>query len=266
MSFIHLKDRSVIKITGKDTHHLLQGLITNNMNLLEEDGALYSALLTPQGKYLYDFFLVQRGDTIYCDIYQPDAESFLKKLKMYRLRADVQFEILEHMHVLTSFTNDTLEDATAFKDPRHEQMGHRFIAASLPENLRDDAEYHSHRIQHGIAEGAYDAVQDKTLLLEMGYDAINAIDFHKGCYVGQEVTARSKYRANIRKKIYIIEADAIFSDGDIEIVAGDVVLGERRSYHNHQALALLHSEKLQNALDAKEKILCGKQEISVKNV
>ena len=261
MDLIHLEDRAIIRITGRDTHHLLQGLITNNMDTLIQDGVIYSALLSPQGKYQYDFFLFQDEEVVYCDILRCDAEAFVKKLTMYRLRADVTFEILHDMHVLWSVHECSVPHAFIHKDPRHLDMGYRIVTHSLPDKIKNDTVYHIHRIQLGLAEGAYDAVKDKTLLLEMHYDAIHAIDFHKGCYVGQEVTARSKYRANIRKKIYVLKANEDFSDMDIDIIADDTILGERRSFCANHALALLHSEKLQHAIDSKKRVLCNDIEV-----
>jgi tRNA-modifying protein YgfZ len=261
--FIHLDDRSLLCFKGNDVHKLLQGLITNSMDRLHHEGTIYSALLSPQGKYLYDFFLKQVGDAVYCDIASTDAESLIKKLSMYRLRADVTFEILPHMHVLSHPEYVTLEGAIHFKDPRSPQMGGRYFVSTLPQHVDTSDAYHSRRIMYGIAEGAYDAIKDNTLLLEMGYDALHAIDFHKGCYVGQEVTARSKYRANIRRRIYRIEADSAFEDNVTDVIADDVTLGDRRSFSGSHALALLHSEKLQDAINAGHDIYCGSVKVHV---
>ncbi|GAA6179962.1 folate-binding protein YgfZ [Shimia sp. NS0008-38b] len=183
--------RSIFRFSGSDTDSFLQGLVTNDMDHLK-DGLLYAALLTPQGKYIADFFLKRDGDTILLDADAAQAPSLQQRLTMYKLRADVTIEATSlHLHRgLGEAPNDAAED------PRHPNLGWRAYRDGAQEDDTTDwpALYVALQIPSAGVE-----LDENSFILEMGFERLNGVDFRKGCYVGQEVTARMKHKTELRK-------------------------------------------------------------------
>lgn len=182
--------RRIIAVTGPDREHFLQNLVTNDVARLK-DGLVWTALLTPQGKYLADFFLVPDGDAILIDVAEPLAADLLRRLTMYKLRADVTFTPRETGVVCGA---GEAPDG-AFADPRHPALGWRAYdgragAAEVPDALR---------IEHLVPESGIELLPNDSYPLEMNFEALNGVDFRKGCYVGQEVTARMKHKTELKK-------------------------------------------------------------------
>ena len=196
--FEHHKDRAVITLSGPDRRSLLQGIITNNVDHLDDGKGLYAALLTAQGKFLHDFFLVEKNDTIYLDCEADRMAELFQKLLMYRLRSNVKIlDLSDHYKIITGtqrFENIDL----SYADPRHAKMGYRAIVDMFPQGDTETS-YHVRRIKLGIAEGSRDFIPAKSTVLEGPFEQLTGLDYEKGCYVGQEVTARMKYRGKIKK-------------------------------------------------------------------
>jgi folate-binding protein YgfZ len=276
---IALSERTILHLTGSDTHSLLQGIITNNVALLEHQPVIVSALLSPQGKYLHEFFLYTHpeGDGLLLETASARIDDLLMRLKRYRLRADVQFAILEDWRVYACLP-DTEPDTNRINrpehslqvtDPRHPAMGSRLLT---PYPLPDQAvhmtpeHYHHHRLQLGLPEGEQDAIPERSLMLELGYDQLGAIDFKKGCYVGQEVTARSKHRGQLRKHIHRLHAttDMPLPPFGTDIrSAGGTKLGDMRSSQGEYGLAMIRLDALEQARDAGERLLAGDSEVAI---
>lgn len=183
--------RMIFDLTGADRLTFLQGMVSNDMRPLGQgDGIRWTALLTPQGKYLADFFVVALGDRLLLDIDAGISEATVKRLSMYRLRADVQI-IPSDLAVTCG-----LGDADALPDPRHPAMGWRHYGAALDAPLVD---WDALRVAHVIPETGIELIPNETYLLEAGFERLNGVDFRKGCYVGQEVTARMKHKTELRK-------------------------------------------------------------------
>jgi folate-binding protein YgfZ len=193
MTVSELPPRHVLRITGADRARFLQGLITNDVDRLG-DGALWAAMLTPQGKYLADFFLVDAGDAILLDVAAPLAGGLTKRLSMYTLRSDVQ--IADAGLAVTQGLGDAPEGA--FADPRHGALGWRSYGRG-PAGGIDPAAWDALRVAHVVPESCVELVPDQTFILEAGFDRLNGVDFRKGCYVGQEVTARMRHKTELRK-------------------------------------------------------------------
>ncbi len=219
---IILKDRQLLEITGVDCKKFLQSLITNDLNKLASEQLIYSALLNPQGRFLYDFFIFKIGDKIFLDCYAPRAQEILKKLGFYKLRSLVEIRIVDNFKMAQIFDkiddfNNLAKNCHIFLDPRTQEMGYRIFfkdcghfATQNQLSISDDQNrYHLKRILLKIAEGEYDLAYDKSFILEYGFDNLNAIDYKKGCYMGQEVTARTHYRGQIRKKLFHIQIDSL---------------------------------------------------------
>ena len=182
--------RSIYEITGKDREHFLQGLVSNDVKRLAE-GPVYAALLTPQGKYLADFLLVPHGDAVLLDIDAGIAEATVKRLSMYKLRADVQ--ITPSALQIMRGTGPAPEGAMA--DPRHPALGWRLYGAQAGD---DGSDWDAIRVEHLIPETGIELTPE-TYILEAGFERLHGVDFRKGCYVGQEVTARMKHKTELRK-------------------------------------------------------------------
>ncbi len=185
-----MSKRQIIAVTGTDREDFLQNLVTNDVAGLK-DGLVWTALLTPQGKYLADFFLVPAGDAILIDVAAPLAPGLLQRLTMYKLRADVA--LAPQDTVVATGTGPV--PVGAFADPRHPALGWRAYdgragAAGVDDGLR---------IAHMVPESGVELVPNESYPLEMNFEALHGVDFRKGCYVGQEVTARMKHKTELKK-------------------------------------------------------------------
>jgi len=206
-------DRRLFRITGADRERFLQGLVTSDVRRLK-DGIVYAALLTPQGKYLADFFLVPDGEGILLDVRDTLAEGLVRRLALYRLRADVTIAPAP-VGVLRGLG---AAPPGAFADPRDPALGWRLYTAAPggPPVIAWDAI----RVERLIPETGVELVPEETYILEAGFERLNGVDFRKGCYVGQEVTARMKHRAELRRGLVRVAlagpvdpGTAILSDG-----------------------------------------------------
>lgn len=185
--------RAIFDLTGADRLTFLQGMVSNDVRPLGKgDGILWAALLTPQGKYLADFFLVALGDRLLLDIDAGISEATVKRLSMYRLRADVQ--ILPCDLAVTCGLGAAPKGALA--DPRHPAMGWRYYGAAIEVPAVD---WDALRVTHLIPQTGIELIPNDTYLLEAGFERLHGVDFRKGCYVGQEVTARMKHKTELRK-------------------------------------------------------------------
>ncbi len=185
-------DRTVLSITGTDRHEFLQGLVTNDVSRLK-DGLVYAALLTPQGKYLADFFLSEDGERILLDVAAALAPGLKQRLTMYKLRAKVA---IEHtgLHVRRGLGDPP---SGAYPDPRHPALGWRAVAETPGEDPGTD--WDALRVAHAIPESGVELIPNDSFILEAGFERLNGVDFRKGCYVGQEVTARMKHKTELQK-------------------------------------------------------------------
>ena len=201
--FTTLKDRGCLTITETDKEDFLQGLISNDITLLKTQDCVYSCLLTPQGKFLYDFFITQSGDIlkIECEGGQR-VNDFAKVLNMYKLRSNVQIDIEESITVYAVFGSTEY----GHKDPRHADMGYRsFEKPDLPEKEFDV--WDRHRINLAIPNGSRDLIPQKSTLAEGRIDELHGLSYDKGCYVGQELTARMHYRGLAKKYLTTVTPD-----------------------------------------------------------
>ncbi|PWR03887.1 folate-binding protein YgfZ [Meridianimarinicoccus roseus] len=196
------RSRRIFRIAGPDRIQFLQGLVTNDVRRLNE-GAVYAAMLTPQGKLLADFFLVPDGaDAILLDVAEPLAAGLFKRLSMYKLRADVT--IAQTDLKVSRGTGDAPDGA--FADPRHQALGWRAYGSMQTGDIAP-ADWDALRVLHMIPETGIELLPDATFILEAGFERLNGVDFRKGCYVGQEVTARMKHKTELRKGLARVAVD-----------------------------------------------------------
>jgi folate-binding protein YgfZ len=194
MAATTLIDRAVLRLTGTDAREFLQGLVTNDLEKLEEDRPLWAALLTPQGKVLFDFLLWAQGRDVLIDCEAAQAEALAKRLTLYRLRRKIDIT-----------RDDSLAVHWALQgpgplDPRLPALGRRWLG------FADDPAtgWLAHRLAQGVTEGAAELGQDKILWLECNAAELNGVSFTKGCYVGQENTARMNYRAKVNRRLVVV--------------------------------------------------------------
>lgn len=233
--------RKIYKITGSERESFLQGLVTNDVAKLAS-GLVYAAMLTPQGKYIADFFLVPAENAILLDVDAALGPALAQRLAMYKLRSDVQIEETAlHLH-------RGLADAPAdgFDDPRTAALGWR--AYRDTPQTDDQTDWTALRIALGVPASRHELDAD-SYILEMGFERLHGVDFKKGCYVGQEVTARMKHKTELRKGLARVMADAPLAEG-AEITAGGKPVGKLLSASGNTALAYLRFDRAESGAEA----------------
>lgn len=206
-NLIFLKDKKIIEISGKDKKKFLQGLITNDIEKISENKILYATMLNNQSRFLYDFFIFEKNDTIFLDCFEERIDEIIKKLNFYKLKSDVFIRKNDEIKVFSCLDeNFDKKSGFIFQDPRKSEMGYR-IYHNEKNDFEVEEKYHYQRILLKLCESEYDLTYEKSIINEFGFDEINAIDYQKGCYIGQELIARTHHLGQIRKKIFHIEID-----------------------------------------------------------
>ncbi|MGH6879132.1 MAG: YgfZ/GcvT domain-containing protein [Rhizomicrobium sp.] len=243
-----LTDRAILAVAGAESREFLQGLITNDIRKLSPDLALYAALLTPQGKLLFDFILYDAGSEILVDC--ADAEKLQGRLLLYRLRAKVEIALRSDLAVVVHWDGAN-PAAPAWRDPRCPPLGCRSITEAKAIALDSSAQdtYLAHRLDLGIPEG-HDFGSDRTFALDAGLEELHGVAFDKGCYIGQELTARMKHRGTARKRLLPLDADATLPHPGTLVMAGDREVGSLTSVYETRGFALLRLDRLAEAADA----------------
>ena len=240
--------RKLYEISGADADHFLQGLITNDLEKMG-DGLLYAAILTPQGKYLADFLLHRRDGIILLDVEAGLAPGLIQRLGMYKLRADVS--IAESDLQVRRGTGKPPEGALA--DPRHADLGWRLYGN---EGGDDGSDWDAIRVAHCIPETGIELTPD-TFILEAGFERLNGVDFRKGCYVGQEVTARMKHKTDLRKGLTTVAIEGVAPVG-CEITAAGKPAGTLYTQAGNQAIAYLRFDRATGPMQAGDVALTWK--------
>lgn len=252
--YTHLDDRAVLHVHGSDVVDFLQNLITQDVTKCPPDGCMMAALLTPQGKVLHEFLLfgAEAGFLIDCDAGQADA--LLKKLSLYKLRADVSLEKTDmQVHALWQEDGYACPPAAGFiEDPRHEGLGLRQVSGAYQPSLptKNLAAWHANRIAQGVPQGPDDMPPGTVFPLEFGLHHMHAIDFQKGCFVGQEVTSRTHRKGTLRKKLHVIACNGPVPPRNTDIMLGDRPVGEIVAPGETIALALIREDALDGDLSA----------------
>lgn len=228
-----MADRVVLALTGPDRIDFLQGLITNDVNRAQ-GGIIYAALLTPQGKYLADFFVIGEPERLLIDVAAFQAPALLQRLTMYRLRAAVQ---LAELPMVVSRGTGTPPDG-ALSDPRDPALGWRVYGDT---DLSDATDWDSLRVTHLVPEAGRELTPD-TYILEAGFERLHGVDFRKGCFVGQEIVARMKHKATLRKGLVRVHITGHAAPGE-PIMSGDRVAGTLHSVAGSQGIADLRFDR-----------------------
>jgi folate-binding protein YgfZ len=281
-SFVALGERALLVVAGEDRVAFLQGLISNDVEKAAASRAIHAALLTAQGKYLHDFFVVAAGETLVLDGEAARLADLQRRLGLYRLRARVTFApAADDRVVFAAFGDDALAaiglpdqqgaampfaGGVAFVDPRLAALGARLVvpkepgAAALRALGFAEAAFASYdrlRLEHGVPDGSRDLTVEKAILLESGFDELNGVDWQKGCYIGQELTARTKYRGLIKKRLMAVRVDGALPAPGTPVMLGDQEAGELRSGQDGIALALLRLDAVAAAASAGQSLIAG---------
>ena len=244
----HLPSRAVLAITGADRVSFLQGLVSNDVALAAPGQAIWAAMLTPQGKWLADFFIFDQGNQLLLDVEASGAVALTRRLMRFRLRADVQVA-LPPMQVFACWDGPPPTGELVAADPRLADAGWRILAARLETTATAD-DYDRHRLALGLPDGGRDMEAEKTVLLEAGFDALGGISWTKGCYMGQELTARTKYRGLVKRRLVPVRArGGLLPPSGTEVSAAGREVGQVRSTNGDLGLALLRIDALQADLD-----------------
>ena len=250
-----LKDRGVLLISGQDSKDFLQNLVTNDINKVTDTQSCFSSLLTPQGKYLFDFMVVKNKDGYFIDCELNQINGLIKRLNVYKLNSKIEITNLSHKFQVVVISNEKFlsinnsknqEGATIayrddpfFIDPRNKELGARGIVSleklylsikKLELKLEDSKNYYELSYNLGIAQINTKNLQEKVFGLECNFEELNGIDFKKGCYVGQENTARMKLKNKLRKKLFAVKSNEKLKVGsDINynsVKIGQIVIDE----------------------------------------
>lgn len=256
MTICHIPQRGILELTGIDRGSFLQGLITNSVDKISTTTAIYSAFLTPQGRFFHDFFIIEHNGAWLIDCELDRAENLLNRFNLYKLRSRVNWRDASNEYKVYASWNENVpensKDSVCFSDPRLLDLGHRIITR-IP--LNTDAHFDDYdilRLSHGIPDGSRDMPVEKAIILECGLDELNAVDWRKGCYIGQELTARTNYRGLIRKRLLPVKIEGQAPAPFTSILLDGKEVGEMRSSCKGFGLALFRLDKpsLSSILDA----------------
>ncbi len=255
MDPVFLDDRAVLAISGPQARDFLQGLVTNDIaGGLAPGSGLYTALLSPQGKILFDFLVTEGDGALLLDVARGTRDALMKKLTMFRLRAKVEIESREQLGVYVDLRghpdnriSSYADRAVTFADPRLEALGARSIGATaeMPANLPGPRAYHERRLALGVPE-AGDFGYEKIFALDGGLAELNGISFTKGCYIGQELTSRMKHRATSRKRILTVTAGVPIPAAG-PVTRGGTEIGELLSSYDRTGFALVRLDRLEES-------------------
>lgn len=230
-------NRSIFRLSGDGVAAWLDGLITNSL----KNDMTFTALLTPQGKIIADFFVTKDGEGLLLDTPSKFAESLFKRLRMYKLRAPIEITDITETHDVYAFWDGEGEEGHA--DPRHASLGRRLITTDY---LEADGDYDSHRLSLGLVDSEWDFETVTTFPADANMDLMNGVDFKKGCFVGQEVVSRMKRMTTVKKRMrgLVLTCDA--QSGD-KIMAGERVIGDVLYVHGAMGMGLIRLDRLKAA-------------------
>ena len=268
--WVALDDRAIIRVGGPDARDFLQNLVSSDLTKVGPDRAIHAALLTPQGKFLHEFFIAQADGAFLLDCGRQRRDDLIRRLTMYKLRAQVEIADAADDYAVFALLGEraiegkegtaaALGSGIVFVDPRLAALGARAIlpaanatailaAADFSEAGLDT--YEDHRVTLGVPDGGRDLVVEKSFLLENNFEELNGVDFEKGCYVGQEVTARTKHRGLVKKRMLPVQASGPLPGSGTKITLDGKDAGVMFSSVGTRGLALLRLERVEEAARA----------------
>ncbi len=251
----HLPDRGVISVTGQDRVAFLQGLVSNDIEAARPGHAVWTALLSPQGKWLADFFVFADGDALKLDCERGQIPMLIQRLSRFRLRMKVALAEDADTKVYVAWDGTPTLDAVVAPDPRLADFASRILSESdLPPNATA-ADWDRHRLAAGLPDGSRDMESDKTVLLEAGFDELAGVSWAKGCYMGQELTARTKYRGLVKRRLVPVTVIGPLPAPGTSVLHDGREVGSMRSGADDIGLAVLRLDSLEARLQCGEATL-----------
>jgi folate-binding protein YgfZ len=258
MKAIWLENRGILRVSGEDRVTFLQGLVSNDVRKVNPEQALHSAFLTAQGKFLHEFFLVESKEAFLLEAESVRLADLKKRLSLYKLRSKVVIEEAPDLKVAVAFGEKPDKPAgtawafgggVAYVDPRLAEAGLRFILSDETDlsaySMANTEEYDLHRLTLGLPDGSRDLLPEKSILLENGFEELNGVDWEKGCYCGQELTARTRYRGLIKRRLFPVRIEGSTPPSGLPITKDGEEAGEMRSARGNRGLALLRLDKIE---------------------
>jgi folate-binding protein YgfZ len=267
---VWLSDRGVVKVSGPDAAALLQGVVTNDVEKISPHEACFAALLTPQGKILFDFFVVRlTGAAFALDCNGDQAADLAKRLNFYKLRAKVVIADESADHGIVAYWGEPPElapGAFRYRDPRAPELGFREILPRARAESVGQGEleaYEALRISLAAPKGGVDFAYGDAFPHEVNFDTLGGVDFHKGCYVGQEVVSRMQHRGGARKRVVRVVLDGPAPEPGTQVVDGDLPVGTLGAASEGFALALLRLNRAEDARAAGRSLKAGEAIVSI---
>jgi tRNA-modifying protein YgfZ len=243
-----LPRRAVLAIEGEDRVPFLQGLVSNDVTEAGPGRAVWAALLTPQGKWLADFFIFADGERLLLDCERDQAADVMQRLLRYRLRSKVTLRAAEDLSVYAGWDGTPAVEAITAPDPRLPEAGWRLLSAVPLPTTALEADWDRHRLDLGLPDGSRDLEAEKTVLLEAGFDELHGVSWTKGCYMGQELTARTKYRGLVKRRLVPVTIAGPLPSPGSPVLRDGTEVGTIRSGREQTALAVLRLDALDGAL------------------
>jgi tRNA-modifying protein YgfZ len=271
-----LPDRGVIRVSGEDARRFLNGLVTADVEKLTPEAPRFAALLTPQGKIIADFIVVEApaedGGGFLLDCPRALASTLKDRLTFYKLRAKVMIDDLSDTTAVMAIWGGSgkSEAALVYPDPRLPALGHRallapadaqHVATELGVQLVDATEYEAHRIALGVPRGGLDFIYNDAFPHETAMDQLGGVDFDKGCFIGQEVVSRMQHRGTARTRVMAVSSDGGMPEAGTPVTAADKPVGTMGSGHDGRGIAIMRLDRVQDALAAGTPLLAGGIEI-----
>jgi len=242
MPIARLDSRALISVTGEDAKPFLHNLLTQDVETLVDGELRFGALLSPPGRLLFDLFLLGQADGVLLDVATERRDALIQRLSMYKLRAKVEVAA-DDRPVFAAWSEGP---AGFIPDPRTSMMGGRLYGEATAD--ASEADYDAYRLLIGLPDPTADAPQDKTYPIEADFDLLNGIDFHKGCFVGQETTSRMKRRGTIKNRMLPLDFDGPPPAFGAEVLKGELRAGEVLSGQDGSVMALLRVDRLDGDL------------------
>jgi folate-binding protein YgfZ len=243
-----LPDRGVIELSGEDRVAFLQGLVSNDVAGAAPGSAVWAALLTPQGKWLADFFIFAETSRLLLDCEQAQIVMIMQRLTRFRLRSKVTLRVAEEFGVYVAWEGPPASSAIAAPDPRLREAGWRLLSLTPVPTTALALDWDRYRLSLGLPAGSSDLEAEKTILLEAGFDELHGVSWTKGCYMGQELTARTKYRGLLKRRLVPVTIEGELPVPGAPVMRDGTEVGTMRSGRDRAGLAVLRLDALRDPL------------------
>ena len=250
-----LPERSVIVVEGDDRVAFLQGLVSNDIEAVRPGHAVWAALLTAQGKWLADFFVFALGDALLLDCEAGQATMLMQRLSRYRLRMKASLRAEPTLRVYVAWIGRPDVDGIVAPDPRLPDFAWRVLTTETPATNATPEDWDLHRLSAGLPDGSKDMEADRSTLLEAGFDELAGVSWSKGCYMGQELTARTRYRGLVKRRLVPVAIEGPLPPFGAPVMRGDIEVGTMRSGRDAIGLASLRLDAMDRPLRCAEATL-----------